>query len=144
MSIARRTLVHSAEDVGMADPRALTVAAAAMTALQNLGMPEGKIPLYEAVIYVCEASKSPSVIRALEAAERLVEERKDDEVPPAVRDTHYSGAPKTDYKYPHDFGGWVEQTYLPESLKDERLYVPSGNGEEKHLVRAKDIKKSKG
>lgn len=144
LSIARRTLVHSAEDVGMADPRALTVAAAALTALQNLGMPEGKIPLYEAIVYVCEASKSPSVIKALEAAERLVEERKDDEVPLAVRDTHYSGAPKTDYKYPHDFGGWVEQTYLPESLKDVRLYVPSNNGEEKHLVRAKDIKKNKG
>lgn len=142
--IVRRTLVHSAEDVGMADPRALTVAAAGLTALEKLGMPEGKIPLYEAIIYVCEASKSPSVINALSRAEELVARSKDDTVPFDLRDTHYSGAPDTHYRYPHDYGGWVDQTYLPESLKDERLYVPSSNGEEKTLVRAKEIKKNKG
>lgn len=142
--IARRTVVHSAEDVGMADPRALTVAVSALTALEKLGLPEGKIPLYEAIIYVCEASKSPSVINALAKAAELVANRKDDAIPAALRDTHYYGAPKTDYKYPHDYGGWVEQTYLPESLKDEKLYIPSQNGEEKSLVRAKIIKKNKG
>lgn len=144
LSIARRTVVHSAEDVGMADPRALTVAVSALVALKNLGMPEGKIPLYEAIIYVCEASKSPSVIKALEAAEELVEKHKDDDVPLAVRDTHYAGAPQTGYKYPHDFGGWVEQSYLPESLEGAELYRPSSNGEEKNLVRAKKIRKNKG
>lgn len=142
--IARRTLVHSSEDVGMADPMALVVANAAVEAYKNLGMPEGKIPLYNAIIYVCEASKSNSVITALEGAEKLVSENKDDNVPPYLRDTHYHTDKVSGYKYVHDYGGWVEQTYLPESIKDVQLYKPSKNGKEKDLVRAKVIKANKG
>ena len=129
--IARRTLVHSSEDVGMADPMALVVANAAVEAYKNLGMPEGKIPLYNAIIYVCEASKSNSVVEAMYGAERLVQEYKDDNVPPYLRDTHYHTDKVTGYKYVHDYGGWVEQTYLPESIKDAQLYKPSKNGKEK-------------
>lgn len=142
--IARRTLVHSSEDVGMADPMALVVANAAVEAYKNLGMPEGKIPLYNAIIYVCEASKSNSVITALEGAEKLVSENKDDNVPPYLRDTHYHTDKVSGYKYVHDYGGWVEQTYLPESIKDVQLYKPSKNGKEKDLVRAKVIRANKG
>lgn len=142
--IARRTLVHSSEDVGMADPMALVVANAAVEAYKNLGMPEGKIPLYNAIIYVCEASKSNSVVVALEGAEKLVQQYKDDTVPPYLRDTHYHTDKVTGYKYVHDYGGWVEQTYLPESIKDAQLYKPSKNGKEKDLVRAKVIKANKG
>ena len=142
--VARRTLVHSSEDVGMADPMALVVANAAVEAYKNLGMPEGKIPLYNAIIYVCEASKSNSVVEAMYGAERLVAENKDDNVPPYLRDTHYHTDKVTGYKYVHDYGGWVEQTYLPESIKDAQLYKPSKNGKEKHLVRAKVIKANKG
>ena len=142
--IARRTLVHSSEDVGMADPMALVVANAAVEAYKNLGMPEGKIPLYNAIIYVCEASKSNSVVEAMYGAERLVQEYKDDNVPPYLRDTHYHTDKVTGYKYVHDYGGWVEQTYLPESIKDAQLYKPSKNGKEKDLVRAKVIRANKG
>lgn len=142
--IARRTLVHSSEDVGMADPLALVVANSAVEAYKNLGMPEGKIPLYNAIIYVCEASKSNSVVEAMYGAERLVAENKDDNVPPYLRDTHYHTDKVTGYKYVHDYGGWVEQTYLPESIKDAQLYKPSTNGKEKDLVRAKVIKRNKG
>ena len=142
--IARRTLVHSSEDVGMADPMALVVANAAVEAYKNLGMPEGKIPLYNAIIYVCEASKSNSVVEAMYGVERLVQEYKDDNVPPYLRDTHYHTDKVTGYKYVHDYGGWVEQTYLPESIKDAQLYKPSKNGKEKDLVRAKVIKANKG
>ena len=142
--IARRTLVHSSEDVGMADPMALVVANAAVEAYKNLGMPEGKIPLYNAIIYVCEASRSNSVVEAMYGAERLVQEYKDDNVPPYLRDTHYHTDKVTGYKYVHDYGGWVEQTYLPESIKDAQLYKPSKNGKEKDLVRAKVIKANKG
>lgn len=142
--IARRTLVHSSEDVGMADPMALVVANSAVEAYKNLGMPEGKIPLYNAIIYVCEASKSNSVVEAMYGAERLVAESKDDNVPPYLRDTHYHTDKVTGYKYVHDYGGWVEQTYLPELIKDAQLYKPSKNGKEKDLVRAKVIKANKG
>ena len=142
--IARRTLVHSSEDVGMADPMALVVANSAVEAYKNLGMPEGKIPLYNAIIYVCEASKSNSVVEAMYGAERLVAENKDDNVPPYLRDTHYHTDKVTGYKYVHDYGGWVEQTYLPESIKDATLYNPSKNGKEKDLVRAKVIRANKG
>lgn len=142
--VARRNLVHSSEDVGMADPMALVVANAAVEAYKNLGMPEGKIPLYNAIIYVCEASKSNSVVEAMYGAERLVAENKDDNVPPYLRDTHYHTDKVTGYKYVHDYGGWVEQTYLPESIKDAQLYKPSKNGKEKDLVRAKVIKANKG
>ena len=144
MLIARRLVVHSSEDVGMADPQALVIASSAMYAYEHIGLPEGKIPLYNAIIYVCEASKSNSVVAAMDKVAKAVEQVKDDNVPPPLRDSHYAGEHAGGYKYPHDFGGWVEQQYLPDKLKDEKFYVPSKNGYEKMLVRAKEIKKNKG
>ena len=143
MLILRRLIVHSSEDVGMADPQALVVATSALTAYQNIGLPEGKIPLYNAIIYVCEAPKSNSVVMAKGAVEEVVANRKDDKVPTYLMDKNYKAQKISGYKYPHDYGGWVEQQYLPDSLKDERFYNPSTNGFEKYLVRAKDIKANK-
>ena len=143
MLILRRLIVHSSEDVGMADPQALVVATSALTAYQNIGLPEGKIPLYNAIIYVCEAPKSNSVVMAKEAVEQVVAEKKDDKVPTYLMDKNYKAQKISGYKYPHSYGGWVDQQYLPDSLKDESFYNPSQNGFEKYLVRAKVIKANK-
>ncbi len=144
MLIARRLIAHSAEDVGMADPMAQLMATSAMFAIQNIGMPEGRLPLVNSIIYVCEASKSNSVVNALDKAVELVNKSKDDIVPLYLRDANFKVEKVEGYKYPHSFGGWVEQQYLPDSLKDEKLYIPSANGKEASLIRAKVIKKNKG
>ena len=143
--IARRLVVHSAEDVGMADPNALVVATNALTAFQNIGYPEGLIPLSEAIIYVCEAPKSNSTIIAMNAAKRAAESVKDDTVPAHLRNSVFADdvAKKKSaaYKYPHDYGGYVEQQYLPDSLVGEVFYRPSDNGFEQKV---KEIRKGKG
>ena len=89
MLIARRLVVHSAEDVGMADPRALQMATSAMYALEKIGYPEAMIPLSEAIIYVCEAEKSNSVVNAMYAAKADAREARDDNVPPYLKDNSY-------------------------------------------------------
>lgn len=144
MLIVRRLIVHSAEDVGMADPHAQLMAVSALTAMQNIGMPEGRIPLANAIIYVCEASKSNSVVSALEAVNNAVSTIKDDTVPMHLRDANYKSEKVEGYKYPHVYGGWVEQQYLPDSLKDAEFYRPLQNGYEGKLLRAKIIKRNKG
>lgn len=142
--IARRLVVHSAEDVGMADPTALRMATSALTAFTQLGYPEGMIPLSEAIIYVCEASKSNSVVEAMYAAREKATMQKDDVVPLHLRDANYKLEKVEGYKYPHAYGGWVEQQYLPDSLADCTFYEPGKNGYEGTLVRAKVIKGNKG
>ncbi len=133
--ILRRLIVHSAEDVGMADPQALVVATSALTAFQNIGYPEGLIPLSEAIIYVCEADKSGAVKNAMFAAQKDAREVRDDAVPAYLRDVSYGSREmkeeRAKYLYPHDFGGWVKQQYLPDSLKDRVYYTPTQNGYEK-------------
>ena len=130
--LARRLIVHSAEDVGQADPMAMVVAVSALQAFEKIGLPEGRIPLANAVIYVCRAEKSNSVVTALSAAHEDAVSHPDDRVPAHLRDTHYKGAEHrtAPYLYPHDFGGYVEQQYLPDSLKDRVYYRPGPNGEE--------------
>ena len=143
--IARRVVVHSAEDVGLADPNALVVATSALTAFQNLGLPEGLIPLTEAIIYVCEAEKSNTVVEAMYSAEQDAVEVRDDNVPPHLKNYEFADKEdkknKANYKYPHDYGGWVEQQYLPDRLKDKIYYKPKDNGYEKTI---KEIRKRKG
>ena len=145
MLVARRLVVHSAEDVGMADPHALQIATSAMYALEKIGYPEAMIPLSEAIIYVCEAEKSNSVVNAMYAAKSDAREVRDDNIPPYLKDNSYGGdeAKKNSaqYKYPHNYGGYVEQQYLPDSLKDKVYYTPSGNGYEKEVA---EIRKRKG
>ncbi len=144
MLICRRIVLHAAEDVGMADPNALNIAVSAMLAFQNIGYPEGRIPMAEAIIYVCEASKSHSVESALCSASEMAINNPDLPVPIYLRDANYKTEKIEGYKYPHDYGGWVEQTYLPFEIKDCEFYIPSQNGKEKELVRAKKIKGNKG
>lgn len=141
--IARRIIIHSSEDVGMADPNALVIATSALTAFQSIGMPEGKKLLYQAIIYVCEAPKSNSVEVAQFKVEDIVSNTKPGDVPLYLQDPNYKLEKISGYKYPHDYGGWVEQQYLPDNLKDVQIYTPSKNGFEKNLVRAKIIKHNK-
>ena len=142
--ILRRLIAHSAEDVGMADPNALVVATSALTAFKNMGYPEGLIPLSEAIIYVCEAEKSNSVKRAMTAAQRDAVENKDDDVPKYLRDNSYGDKKMKEesgkYLFPHDFGGWVEQQYLPDSLKGRVYYEPSDYGFEQQVKRTRKRK----
>ena len=130
--ILRRLVVHAAEDVGMADPDALVVATSALTAFQNIGYPEGLLPLSEAIVYVCEAEKSGAVKNAMFAAKEDAVRTRDDAIPAYLRDISYGSremkAAREKYLYPHDFGGWVEQQYLPDSLKDKVYYAPTDNG----------------
>ncbi len=147
MLVARRLVIHSSEDVGMADPNALVVASSAMYVLEKTGYPEGIIPLSNAIIYVCEAPKSNSVVLAKNAAVRDAREIRDDEgVPAYLRDNSYGDkeakAASASYKYPHDYaGGWVDQQYLPDKLKDRVYYKPSPYGYERQVV---ENRKNKG
>lgn len=129
--IFRRIIAHSAEDVGMANPNALVVATSALTAYEKIGMPEGTLPLAEAIICVCESEKSNSVVIARDEAERAVQTVKKEAVPMYLRDVNYKQDKISGYKYPHDYGGYVEQQYLPDDLKDAKFYVPSDHGYEK-------------
>ena len=129
--IFRRIIAHSAEDVGMANPNALVVATSALTAYEKIGMPEGTLPLAEAIICVCESEKSNSVVIARDEAERSVQTVKKEDVPMYLRDVNYKQEKISGYKYPHDYGGYVEQQYLPDDLKDAKFYVPSDHGYEK-------------
>ncbi len=146
MLIARRLVVHSAEDVGMADPRALQIAASAMYALEKIGYPEARIPLAEAIIYVCEAEKSNTVVEALYPAVADAKEVRDDNIPVYLKDNSFGSkedkANSKLYKYPHNYGGYVEQQYLPDRLKDRIYYTPSDNGYEKE-VQAVRMRKGK-
>ena len=126
--IFRRIIAHSAEDVGMANPNALVVATSALTAYEKIGMPEGTLPLAEAIICVCESEKSNSVVIARDEAERAVQTVKKEAVPMYLRDVNYKQEKISGYKYPHDYGGYVEQQYLPDDLKDAKFYVPSDHG----------------
>ncbi len=143
--IARRVIAHASEDVGMADPMAMVMATNALLAFEKTGLPEGLLPLSQAIIYVCEADKSNSVVLAMNAAKDDAVNRKDDFVPKHLRNAVYASkedkAIAKTYKYPHDYGGYVEQQYLPDGLVGRKYYVPSDNGYEKTV---KEIRKRKG
>ncbi len=136
--IARRLMIHAAEDVGLADPRAFVVAASAALAVERVGMPEARIILAQAALYIAAAPKSNSVLKGIDAALKAVEEEVAEPVPVHLRGTGYAGARTlghgAGYKYPHDYpGGYVRQEYLPPNMKGKVFYVPSGEGEEKEI-----------
>lgn len=133
--IARRLIAHASEDVGLADSQASIMAVNAYLALERLGLPEGNIPLTHAIIYVCLAPKSNSVVVAMGEAQNAAKNIKDDNVLHYLRDKSYPHIidNKSDYKYPHDYGGYYNQQYLPDSLKDAVFYRPSKNGLEPFL-----------
>lgn len=136
--IARRIFIHAAEDVGMADPRALLIASAAAHAVDFIGFPEAQIPLAQAVIYIATAPKSNSAVRGIDEANATVKQERSGEVPPHLRDAHYAGAKAQGkdrgYRYPHDYPhGYVEQQYLPDEHLGKTLYHPSPYGYERKL-----------
>ena len=114
--IARRILIHASEDVGNADPMALVIASSAMTAARTIGMPECRINLAQAALYIACAPKSDATIAAIDAALEDVRNNRDSGIPPHLRDAHYQGASQlghgVNYKYPHSYGGFVEEQYL--------------------------------
>ena len=125
--IARRVVICASEDVGNADPHALQVAVAAMEAVNFIGMPEGRIPLAQAVSYVACAPKSNAAYLGIDKALSDVRNIRIRTVPPHLKDAHYAGAHKLGhgigYQYPHnDPSGWVEQQYLPDYLVGEKFY----------------------
>jgi putative ATPase len=134
--IARRIVILASEDVGLAQPDALGVAVAAAHALDLVGLPEAKLNLAQAVVYLALAPKSNAVTTAIGAASEDVRSGRAGAVPPALRDAHYAGAKKLQhgggYRYPHEFlGGVVRQDYLPEELADREYYHPSDHGAER-------------
>ncbi len=139
--ICRRLIAHASEDVGMADSNASLMAMVAMNAIKNLGVPEGEIPLAHAIIYVCEAEKSNSVVVARDKAKEDAKFHPDDKVPEHLKNYHYETDNVPQYKYPHNYGGYVKQQYLPDSLKDRIYYTPGNNGKEKGMVRKKERNK---
>ena len=136
--ICRRLIAHASEDVGMADSNAALLAMVAMNAVKNLGMPEGNLVLSHAIIYVCEAEKSNSVVEAMNAAKFDAEFNPDDNIPEYLKNYHYEEENVPDYKYPHNYGGYVKQQYLPNKLKDKVYYKPKENGKEKGMIKKKD------
>lgn len=134
--IGRRLLVMASEDVGMAYPSAISIVTACVQAADMVGLPEAAINLAQAVVLLASAPKSNASYMALEAAMHDIKTRKIDDVPPHLKDSHYKGANDLGYgqgyKYPHAFGGYVEQQYLPDNLYREgvKYYKPTENGSE--------------
>ena len=136
--IARRIMICASEDVGNADPNALTVAVSAAQAVERLGMPEARIVLAQAVTYVASAPKSNAAYLAVDKALSVVRESRTAPVPTYLCDAHYKGAAKLGrgigYKYAHDFPNhYVEQQYLPDAYKDMKLNEPTENGYEQTI-----------
>ena len=138
--IARRIVICAAEDVGLADPQALVVANAAAQASHMVGLPEARIILSEAAVYVALAPKSNSAYLGIDAAIHAVRHKEQGEVPKHLRDAHYGGAKQlghgVGYRYAQDYpNGYVVQQYLPDALVDEQFYNPLERGRERELVK---------
>ncbi|MGI6549364.1 MAG: replication-associated recombination protein A [Syntrophomonadales bacterium] len=135
--IARRLVIHAAEDIGMADPQALLVAVSAFHATKVIGLPEARIPLAEATIYLATAPKSNSSKVAIDMALDYVRKLPSLQVPAHIADnshsrSHLLGKGKG-YLYPHSFGGYVKQDYLPPDLERPTFYQPTNNGHESRV-----------
>ncbi len=144
--ICRRIIAHASEDVGLANPAAMQQAVAAAQALEFIGLPEARLSITQAIIFVCESPKSNSVVMAMNAAFADAESTIDEPVPIHLRDTSFKGADKlghgVGYKYPHDYPNHeVEQEYMPPSVKGKEYYVPSEMGTEARIKARHDAKK---
>ncbi len=154
VAVSRRLLVMSYEDIGLANPSVGPQVLAAIQAAERLGLPEARIPLANAVVLMCLSEKSNSAYKALDNAIASIHQGKTGDIPSHLKDTHYAGAKELGhggYIYPHDykigtFGGWVNQTYLPDNLVGTKFYTPIEAGEEKRLSaiykRLEDFKKN--
>lgn len=134
--IGRRLLVMASEDVGMAYPSAISIVTACVQAALMVGLPEAAINLSQAVILLASAPKSNASYMAFNSAMEDLHNRQIDDVPAHLKDSHYSGAAKLgygqSYKYPHAYGGYIKQQYLPDNLYKEgvKYYKPTENGSE--------------
>lgn len=133
VSIARRLVVIAYEDIGLASPQAGERTLAAVEAAERLGFPEARIPLANAVVELCLSPKSNSAYKAIDAALADVRAGRSGAVPDHLKDAHYKSAAKlghgVGYQYPHDFdGGWIAQSYLPDTLKHKRYFEPKATG----------------
>ncbi len=154
-AVNRRLLVIAYEDIGLANKDVGGRILAAVEASERLGMPEARIPLSVAVVDMCLSTKSNSAYKALDMAINDIRKGKVGDIPLHLRDTHYKGAKDLGhegYLYPHNypvgsFGGWVNQDYLPEKLRDRQYYHPVEAGEERRMAeiyrKLKDFKKQK-
>ncbi|MDU5534656.1 replication-associated recombination protein A [Anaerococcus octavius] len=134
--IARRMIIFASEDISNADPYALVLATNTFDAINNVGMPEARIILSQTVTYLSLADKSNSTYLAIDKAMKFVRENKDREVPNKLKDSHYSGSKNLihdKYLYPHSFGGYVDQSYLPDDFVGEKFYQALDIGYEKEL-----------
>jgi putative ATPase len=146
--IARRIMICASEDVGNADPMALTVAVSAAQAVERVGMPEAQIILSQAVSYVATAPKSNSAVNAISAAMETVRTKKSSPVPAHLQDAHYKSSAKLGhgigYKYAHNYPNhYVEQQYLPDDLVGTVFYEPSDQGYERQIQEHMDFIKRK-
>jgi len=137
--IARRLVRFASEDIGMADPQALVIAMAAQQAVHFIGMPEGKLALAEAAVYLATAPKSNSLYQAYSQVQKEIKQGSNESVPlhlrnpvtPLMKDIGYGKG----YKYAHDYPGhFVQQQNLPPSLQGKRFYIPSDQGYEKQVI----------
>ena len=136
--LVRRIIAHASEDVGLSNPMAMLQAVAAAEALEHIGMPEARLSIAQAIIYVCESPKSNAVVCAIDAAMADAEHSFDEPVPNHLRDTSYAGADRLGhgkgYQYVHVFPGhWVEQEYMPRSVSGHTYYHPSEMGQEARI-----------
>lgn len=134
--IGRRMIIFASEDISNADPHALNLAVSCFEAINTVGMPEASIILGQTVVYLASAPKSNSSYLAINKALDFVKKERDHEVPNKLKDTHYAGSKnfvKDDYKYPHDFGGYVKQNYLPDEYVGLKFYQSKDIGYEKVL-----------
>ncbi|MDU5083515.1 replication-associated recombination protein A [uncultured Tissierella sp.] len=136
--IARRIIICASEDVGNADPNALSIAVSAFNAVNVIGMPEGRIPLAQAAVYIATAPKSNAAYVGIDKALEDIRAKEIGKVPIHLRDGSYPGAKNLGngigYKYPHDYeGAFISQEYLPKELLGKKYYEPTENGYEKEI-----------
>ena len=135
--LARRIVICASEDVGLADPQALVIATSAMQAVNMIGMPEARIILAEAAVYVANCKKSNATYLGINKALEDVANSDTGEIPMHIRNAPIEKMRELGYNegylYPHDFGGWVEQEYMPSELKGHVYYSPGKNGMESSL-----------
>ena len=130
--VARRMIILAAEDIGLANPFAVVMATAAYDAVRDVGLPEAMLNLTEAVIYLSGSQKNNSVLGAMRRARDLAQQTKNVDTPLQLKNTR---AGQALYKYPHSFpGGWVDQEYFPEEVRDRAIYLPTGVGYERVIV----------
>lgn len=148
ISVCRRLMVIASEDIGLAYPQALPIVKACVDMANQLGLPEARIPLSDAAILLATAPKSNSGINAVDAALADIRAGKSGDVPAHLKDCHYSGAAKLGrgltYQYPHDYPyHWVEQQYLPDTLRGAQYYVYGDNKTEQRAKAYWDAVKGK-